>query len=54
MPSTIVSYSHTDKDIQDTVEKVHEALIIYKKALNEGIEKYLKGKSVKPVFRKYN
>ncbi|MBN1143808.1 MAG: glutamate-1-semialdehyde 2,1-aminomutase [Bacteroidales bacterium] len=54
MPSSIVSYSHTDKDIQDTVEKIHDSLIVYKKALNEGIEKYLVGKPVQPVFRKFN
>ena len=54
MPSSIVSYSHSDKDIQDTIERIHESLIVYKKALNEGIEKYLEGKPVQPVFRKYN
>jgi len=54
MPSTIVSYAHEDDDINETVEKVYDALIIYKKALDEGIDKYLIGKSVKPVFRKYS
>jgi glutamate-1-semialdehyde 2,1-aminomutase len=54
MPSTIVSYSHEDKDIEETVDKVYDALIVYKKALNEGIDKYLIGKSIKPVFRRYN
>jgi len=54
MPSTIVSYAHEDKDINETIEKVYDALLVYKKALNEGIEKYLVGKSVKPVFRKFS
>jgi glutamate-1-semialdehyde 2,1-aminomutase len=54
MPSSIVSYSHTDTDIQETVEKIHEVLVIYQKALNEGVEKYLKGRSIQPVWRKYN
>ncbi len=54
MPSTIISYSHTDADVTETVEKIHEALVIYKKALAEGIDKYLEGRSVKPVWRKYN
>lgn len=53
-PSFIVSYAHEDKDIDRTVEAVHEALRIYKKALHEGIEKYLTGYPVKPVFRKFN
>jgi len=52
-PSLIVSYSHTDEDIDKTIEAVHDSLYIYRKALNEGIENYLIGKPVKPVFRKY-
>lgn len=54
MPSSIVSYSHSDKDIEHTVERISEALVVYKKALDEGIEKYLMGNPIKPVFRKYN
>ena len=54
MPSTIISYSHSDADIAETVEKIHEALVVYKKATQEGIGKYLKGRSVQPVWRKYN
>jgi glutamate-1-semialdehyde 2,1-aminomutase len=54
MPSSIVSYSHSDQDIEQTVKNIAEALVIYKKALREGIDKYLAGESVKPVFRKYN
>jgi glutamate-1-semialdehyde 2,1-aminomutase len=54
MPSTIISYSHSDADIAETVEKIHEALVVYKKALQEGIGKYLRGRPVQPVWRKYN
>ena len=54
MPSTIISYSHSDADVIETVEKIHEALVVYKKALAEGLDKYLEGRSVQPVFRKYN
>lgn len=54
MPSSIISYSHTDADVAETVEKIHEALVVYKKALEEGIDKYLVGRSVQPVWRKYN
>jgi glutamate-1-semialdehyde 2,1-aminomutase len=54
MPSSIVSYSHSDADITTTVERIAEALVIYKKALNEGIENYLIGEPVKPVYRKFN
>lgn len=54
MPSLVVSYSHTDQDIDQTIQGIGEALYIYKKALAEGVEKYLVGRSVKPVFRKFN
>jgi len=53
-PSFVVSYSHSDADIDRTAEAVHEALSVYRKALEEGIEKYLEGRPVKPVMRKYN
>ena len=54
MPSSIVSYSHSDKDIEETVEKMQEAMVVYKKAMEEGVDKYLVGKPVAPVFRKFN
>lgn len=54
MPSSIVSYAHSEKDIETTVERIAEALVVYRKALDEGIEKYLAGEPVKPVFRKFN
>jgi len=53
-PSFVVSYSHTDEDIDRTVEAVDGALEIYKRALSEGAEPYLVGRPVKPVFRTYN
>lgn len=53
-PSLVVSYSHTDNDIDRTIDVIYEALIVYKKALEEGYEKYLVGRSVKPVDRKFN
>lgn len=52
-PTFVVSYCHTDEDIDRTVESVHEALCVYRNALDGGIEKYLVGRSVKPVFRCY-
>ena len=53
-PSFVVSYSHRDKDIERTAEAAHEALAIYRKALDEGVEKYLEGRPVKPVNRRFN
>jgi glutamate-1-semialdehyde 2,1-aminomutase len=54
MPSLVVSYSHTDEDIDRTIEKTSEALYIYRKALDEGAGKYLVGQPSKPALRKYN
>jgi glutamate-1-semialdehyde 2,1-aminomutase len=53
-PSFVVSFSHSDADINRTAEEVHEALVIYRKALDEGVDKYLEGRPVKPVNRGYN
>ncbi|HCV42162.1 MAG TPA: glutamate-1-semialdehyde 2,1-aminomutase, partial [Bacteroidetes bacterium] len=52
--SLVVSYSHSESDIDRTNEAIHEAMHVYRKALDEGVEKYLVGRPVKPVFRKYN
>ena len=54
MPSLVVSFSHSDADIDRTIEGAGEALQVYKKALEDGVEKYLVGRPVKPVFRKFN
>jgi glutamate-1-semialdehyde 2,1-aminomutase len=53
-PSFVVSFSHSDADIDRTAEAVHGALLVYRKAIDEGIEKYLEGRPVKPVYRKFN
>lgn len=53
-PSLVVSYSHTDKDIDATLEAFNEALYVYKKALDNGVDKYLVGRPVKPAVRKFN
>lgn len=53
-PSFVVSFSHSDRDIEQTAEAVSEALVVYRKALDEGVDKYLEGRPVKPVFRKRN
>lgn len=53
-PSLVVSYAHTDADIDRTVEAIHEALRIYRRALDEGVSNYLIGPPVKTVYRQYN
>jgi len=53
-PSFVISYSHSDDDVDRTVEAVDGALEIYRRALDEGVEPFLVGRPVKPVFRSHN
>ncbi len=53
-PSFVVSYAHGDDDIDRTIEVVHDALRVYRAALDDGVAPYLVGPSVKPVFRRFN
>ena len=52
-PRLVVSFSHTDEDIDRSIDAIAAALGIYRKALNEGVEKYLVGRPVKPAIRKF-
>jgi glutamate-1-semialdehyde 2,1-aminomutase len=52
--SLIISYAHTEQDIDRSVEAFHGAMQVYRKALDEGLEKYLVGRPVKPVWRTRN
>lgn len=54
MPSMVLSYSHGAKEIERTIQGVGEALTVYRKALDEGVDKYLVGRPVQPVFRRFN
>ena len=54
MPSLVVSYSHSDADIDATIEALDQAMFIYGKALQEGVEKYLVGRPSKIPYRKIN
>jgi glutamate-1-semialdehyde 2,1-aminomutase len=49
-----LSYAHKQPELDRTLEAIRQALTVYKKALEEGVEKYLQSKVIKPVFRKYN
>lgn len=52
-PSLVVSYSHNDSDISKTITAAENALKVYSQALESGADKFLTGRSVQPVFRKY-
>jgi glutamate-1-semialdehyde 2,1-aminomutase len=50
MPSLVVSYSHTDQDIERTISVIDEALAVYARALHDGVDKYLEGRPSRTVF----
>lgn len=54
IPCISLSYAHGKSELELTLKAVRTALKIYKKALDEGVDKYLVGEAIKPVFRKYN
>ena len=54
MPWIAVSYAHGERELQLTEEALRKALTVYKKGVEEGYEKYLKGAVIKPVFRQFN
>lgn len=54
MLSLVIGYSHSDEDVDHTINAIDESLYVYKKALSEGVEKYLVGRPSKSVYRTYN
>jgi len=54
MPYIAVSYAHQEEELKVTLDAVKYALGIYKQAIENGYENYLKSDIIKPVFRKYN
>ncbi|MGH8866748.1 MAG: glutamate-1-semialdehyde 2,1-aminomutase [Actinomycetes bacterium] len=52
-PSFVVSAALTEDDVDATVDAVFEACQVYRRALEDGVEHYLHGRPVKPVFRPY-
>lgn len=52
--SLVISYSHSDEDIDRTLQIIHEALGVYRDALEQGIERYLIGRAVKPAIRRFS
>lgn len=46
-------FSHSEQDVNAILEAMDDSCRVYKKALDEGFEKYLHGDPIRPVFRKY-
>jgi glutamate-1-semialdehyde 2,1-aminomutase len=53
-PSFTISAAHTDADIDATIERLGEALVVYKRALEDGLSAHLPGRPVKPAIRARN
>lgn len=47
-------FAHGAAEVQTTVEAAEQSLRVYRRALDEGWEKFLDGPPIKPVFRPYN
>lgn len=54
IPWIAQSFAHGDAELKLTLDAAEKSLKIYKKALSEGIDKYLQGPAIKPVFRTHN
>lgn len=54
MPWIALSYAHGEKELEITRNALENTFLVYKKAVDEGYEKYLVGDVIKPVFRKFN
>jgi glutamate-1-semialdehyde 2,1-aminomutase len=53
-PSFIMSYSHKESDIDETIEAVRGSLEVYAKAIEErSTDGLLRSRSVAPVYRRY-
>ncbi|MFT3781750.1 MAG: glutamate-1-semialdehyde 2,1-aminomutase [Nibricoccus sp.] len=51
--SLVVSYSHSEADIDRTIEAFDQAFVIYRQALDQGVDRFLEGRSVRPAIRRF-
>jgi glutamate-1-semialdehyde 2,1-aminomutase len=54
MPWIAISYRHGEEELMATERAIEQTFRIYRLALEQGVEKYLNGPAIKPVFRKHN
>jgi glutamate-1-semialdehyde 2,1-aminomutase len=54
IPWISISKAHTDIELNFTLESCDKVFKIFKKALQQGVNKYIEGNIIKPVFRKCN
>jgi glutamate-1-semialdehyde 2,1-aminomutase len=49
-PSLVLSYSHGDAEVDRTIDAVDGALLVYARALADGVERHLVGPPSRPVL----
>jgi glutamate-1-semialdehyde 2,1-aminomutase len=54
MPWIALSYRHGEAELAATERAIDQAFAIYRRALEDGVDRYLEGPVIKPVFRKHN
>jgi len=54
IPWLALCYRHSDADLEFTKVALEKTFYVYKKALEDGYNKYLIGDVIKPVFRRFN
>ena len=54
MPWIAISQSHGPHELQLTLDALDGALAVYAQALDAGIERFLQGPAIRPVFRTHN
>ncbi|MBT5400463.1 glutamate-1-semialdehyde 2,1-aminomutase [bacterium] len=54
MPWITLCLRHTEEELLITEKALHASLLVYRKALERGVDNFLEGPAIKPVFRKYN
>lgn len=54
IPSLVVSYAHTEADIDRSIGAIDGALRIYARALADGVDRHLVGRPSQVVYRPYN
>lgn len=54
MPWIALAYRHTQLELDITEKALDKSFEVLRKAIDEGVDKYLIGPEIKPVFRKFN
>lgn len=54
MPWVALSAAHGSDELEKTLHAVRQALTVVARAMDEGVQRYLEGHVLQPVFRRYN